>query len=187
MKRKLIGLVAVLACVGGALTMTAAPAHAATSNGWRWFDVQTNDPCGGDYAIWVYNGNYQPYAWFDLNNDCYPDSYFLDTNNDGRFDQFWFDNIRTDSNWDTLIYGNMRWENQNQTPFGGYSQITGGPDDPTRSGNVATTWASQNFTSSTLGGTSPSNATAGGAFYNLMTALAAKSGVSIWDGVPRQI
>ena len=47
-------------------------------------------------------------------------------------------------------------------------------------GPYGTSWRMEGFVNSTIYGTPPSSGTAGGAFYNLMVALARQTGTAAW-------
>ncbi len=138
--------------------------QAAMEPHWYYWNTDTTpSPMYGDcyeYATWVSADNIiQPYIWFDFNNDCMWESHFRSTNGDYQFEEYWF-GLAGDGNWNILLQGDMRWDNQNGQ--GRWGQISGPYD---------TWWASAGWFRSTLGGSSPNTALPGGAFYNLMVTL----------------
>ncbi len=167
--RAVAGIAVCLAVAGSAL-MTSSGTAGAAAAGWRWFDIDRYDRCNGDVAVWYdAYGRMTSTAWFDLNNDCQPDSWASDLDGNGTLDKVLFDHYNPgDGLWDVMLYGNYRYDSQ--TP-NGYGLI----QDPW--GN---SWKSMGMTSTTLGGSSVSTGTSAGAFWNLMNSLAAKSGVPAW-------
>jgi hypothetical protein len=165
--RRLVAMLATVLAIGGGATLTASPAEAAGES-YRTYDIEKGDRCTVD--MWVLTDAYgraRPYVWFDLNNDCKYDSLYRDGDGDGSFEELWLDHYNPGGGWDAFVLGNnLMYETQNGS--GQYGSVT--------DSRYGLTWARMGWTSATVGGTSPSNATAAGAFWNLMTRLAAATG-----------
>ena len=142
-------------------------ASAASSNYWANYDVDRAafDRCAIDAAAWVdAYGRVTATVWFDLDNNCQWDTLARDMNGDGSVDEVWFDVTRPGGGWDTLVAGNMRYDNQNGWSASGFQYP----------GPYGTYWGMSGFASATVGGT-PS-----GSFYNLMNTLAAFTGRPVY-------
>jgi hypothetical protein len=170
-KRRLVALAACISAISGVLAFGGASAHAAAPY-WKAYDVQTGDRCSVDFWILIDGyGRATADALFDFNGDCAWDSRARDTNSDGKFDEVWFDSVNPGGGWDILIWPSQRWDTQNGTDRWGTSYP----------GPYGTQWATTGYTSASIGGSAPTTATAGGAFWNLMVNMAARSGIAVWS------
>jgi len=142
-------------------------ASAASGNYWAQYDVDRSayDYCRNDAAAFVdAYGRVTATVYFDLDNNCQWDTLARDTDGNGSVDEVWFDVVSPGGGgWDTLVRGNMRYDNQNGWSASGLQY----------SGPYGTYWGMSGFTYSIVGGT-PS-----GSFYNLMATLASFTGYAV--------
>jgi hypothetical protein len=157
----------------GALTVGAGtastPVQAATA-GWYTYDVQKTDRCTADLWVW-FDANGRPSTtagvYLDLNNDCRWESVARDVDGNGLFDELWMDHYNPGGGWDALLIGSLLHSTESLEGYGS-------------EGPYNTWWARVGFIEATVGGTAPTSGTAAGAFWNLMTSLAAKTGYAAW-------
>ncbi|MGZ4682221.1 MAG: hypothetical protein ACXV8G_07175 [Acidimicrobiales bacterium] len=151
-----------------AFTLSTPAGAATTKAGYRYYQL---DGVGcNDAALYVDAYGRIPYAYFDLNRDCYYETLARDVDLNGELDEAWHDST-PGGNWEHLVTGNMLWTGPNQFNYSG--SCIDGP--------YGICWKSSGLISTTIGGISSYGGwNSAAAFNNLMVAMARQTGISIW-------